>query len=211
MALLQLGRYHQALILANKSIELVPRQSEKYQQFCQIEFFVHYREHHYQRAVAIRNKALSAGRISRHWKNRWRFLAAAIQFSLSNYKEVNKNLLGFKGISRGNLSHQIGVKLLEILTILELEDFDWFEFRLDSFRKKIACSGTKLDSRLNLIYRLFRILIKVNYHYPSLRTTKFREEYHSLIISLKQQHWDTMGYEIINIAQWFSLKTDNSL
>ena len=205
--LLQLQKYSQARCYALDVLALQPTHSAIRQQALLVLFFTFFREGLWVQAENIYQKASTVVGQNAGMKPRWNLLKGALCFSKGNYKEVNR-CLGQLPRFR-DVRWQVSARLLEILTILEIEDYDWYEFKFESFRKKITAVGSKIDHRISVIYQVLYSLIKVNFDYRLLWELE-QEHINQLCSNHKDYRWNPMGYELINLAQWLKLKFENS-
>ena len=100
----------------------------------------------------------------------------------------------------------LGQRLLGLITILELKDYDWFEYRLECFRKTLQSLNGDATTRIKLVYRLLKELIKHNYDYRRL-VNREQQTIDCLTQVEGPNAWDPMGMEVVEIPQWLLNKS----
>lgn len=59
----------------------------------------------------------------------------------------------------------LSAKLFELLNILELEDYDWFEYKIQAYRKRLERFGIQKIQRIKMLYDLLCTLRRTTYNY----------------------------------------------
>jgi len=197
---IQLGRYHLALHPARLARQLQEQNNLIFTRAVQLEFNAGFNAGEFDMA----EQTLSLMQSQKHDSSDlpWNVLKAALYFARGRYDLVGKTLhqTNYKREHKANIGLSVG--LLELLNILEMQDYDWFEYKMDSFRKKLKKVKTIICPRLPEIYGLMRSLVKCNYNY---KNTVSHQQSH--LAELTSYHWDPLGYELINVADWIKSKT----
>lgn len=169
-------------------------------------FFAYFRKGDYIQALNIveeaqRHKHLCTIRIQ---PAVWSIFKAAVFFMQGEFRLSNNVILSQDKWPKERSLWLVGSKLLELVNILELRDYDWFEFKLESFRKLLSHFDLEQVKRCKIIYNLLRTLIK---HCGNFNLAAFQENNHLLLLDQKGDlGWDPLGYEVVNISGWFSEK-----
>ncbi len=195
----QLGAYQQALAPAKFAMELQANNSSICSKALQLQFYAYLHQVEYTKAEAILQKALVRNDLS--GTHNWAVLEAGLYFSLGNYAQVGKTLNQTNCRKDQSNCVSLRIRLLELLNILELQDYDWFEYKIDTFRKKIRTLKSTVCPRLPQIYHLLKWLMRHNYQYQH---TALKQDEH--LSQLHNLHWDPMGYELINFGDWLQSK-----
>ncbi len=176
-------------------------ESPYYQEVLQTCFYVHFNLNNYQRAQIICKKLLEYSSC-----NPLTYLfQAALHFRLEENKEVTKYIHKAETFKSKNAQLSIALKWLELINILELKDYDWFEFRFDTFRKKLFSVNREQNQRWYALYDVLRTLRREDYNYQKalkLEETKLT----NLHCDHNELRWIPQGLEVIDIAQWFVSK-----
>ena len=162
-------------------------------------FYVHFSKRSWNEAEKLIKQELGACKESNQIK--WRYFKANIAFVQQHYRESIK-LLNTR-IVKSESQHEIlstGGKVLEMMNLVEMKDYDWLSFRIDSFRKHLKTINK--DQRCKVIHQLFKALAKDNFDFDSAR----RKEQSSLNL-LKEgkdiYFRDPLGFELIDVYKWF--------
>ena len=134
----------------------------------------------------------------------WSVFKAAILTCKKKFCESNKILITNYSLIRENCEWDIGNKLLELQNILEIGDYDWFEFKTENLRKKLSKTTSSAGYRLKLILRLFNTLMKTNFDYHL--TVKIEKENLDQLKNPNKCFWDPIGFEMINTNDWIYAK-----
>ncbi len=203
--LVHLGEYKAAASFAQKAYErAVPGSAEKHAMLTVL-FFTHFRTENFAQAQIVYEMAIDHDTTNECARNQWTLLMAALNFSQKDYKSVNRTLARWDIKLCKDPNWSLSPRLLEILTILELKDYDWYEYRCECFRKKLARFKSGVQERLKLVFSLLFALIKANFDYD-LMLMREQQSLERLETSSSGLYWDPMGYELINIPQWILKK-----
>ena len=92
-----------------------------------------------------------------------------------------------------------------MLCIIELKNYDWLEYRTETFRKLLSTVRTKNIARPKIILKLLKALIKENYDFKAV-TNLQKENLNLLKKGESDYRWDPDGYEIIRFDTWWMEK-----
>jgi tetratricopeptide (TPR) repeat protein len=198
--LIYLKDYKKALAHAEKTICLLPCTSIDYLQGLQVLYFANFRNGNIAEAETIVASALKHPEASTALKSKWLMLSAALEFVQRRFCIVNRILYTNKA-EKNDPVWEVGSKILEMLTILESEDYDWFEYKIESFRKKVQSFRDGSHERLKIFYGILKTLIRTNYDY---RETLSNEKQNLALLDCDKPSlcWDPMGYELIHTGEW---------
>lgn len=200
-----LSQYTAAILPARKSLELFGDGTYEHLQAITILFFAYYRSQYFQHAEEIITFAQHNNYNQLRLTQPWGLLKAALKFSYGNHLEAGKILNQDKDIKDCDKSWAIGQRLLELLNILELKDYDWFEYKIESFRKKLAVLKALQCQRLSTIYEILKTLRHTSFNFEE--TVNIHRKNLSLINSTDAAcYWDPMGYEMVHVGRWMEKK-----
>ena len=136
----------------------------------------------------------------------WFFLKSCLLFIKREYKASTQCLLSHEHMIHHKSELMLWAKLLELLNILEVKDFDWFEFKLESFRKRLRRFGYQNRERIRLLFQLFNSLKRNDYNYQATRL--YEQTNLALLGDDNITHGrDPLSYELINVYDWFISKS----
>lgn len=205
--LINLKDHSQSIAAANKALPLLSQKTLEQLQALEVSFFAHFRSGKLIEAELICQKAVYHPQLSEFLKRRWSMLHAALKFSQNHFQIVNQTINRHGYHKNDGESRLLGQRLLEMLNILELEDYDWFEFKLESFRKKVAHLKFDTSIRIKMIYQLFKGLLKSNFNYWEAINAE-QESFNLLNGNNLDLNWDPMGHELINVRDWIMVKAN---
>lgn len=200
-----LGQYEEAIYPARKSFQLFGEGTYERLNAISVLFFAYYRNQCFQNAEEIVEFSQGKNFYQLKSSQPWGLMKAALKFSHGQYHEVGRILNNANEIKDCDKSWTLGQRLLELLNILELKDYEWFEFKIESFRKKLAYSKCFICPRLTTIYDIFKTLRNTNYDFD--KTVGIHQKNLNLInASDSSCYWDPMGYEMVHVGKWVEKK-----
>ena len=205
--LIHLGRYCQAVEHANKAKGLY-KNGVLHELFAlEALFFGCFRSQDYAHAAKIIHKAEKHQQYkSNEWlPNQWAFLKAGLYFTQQKFTDSLRLLRQINTFRKGNSTWALGLKLLEMLNLIEQGEYDWFESKIETFRKQLQPAGKPAMGRCKLIYKVFNTLNRTSFDY---KHTVSIEEHNlqSLNEGRDGLYWDPMGYELIPVNHWIETK-----
>ncbi len=199
--LIYLKDYNNALLRSENAIQLFPNTSIEYVQGLQVYYFANFRSGKIKIAESAVEIALNHPLVKDVLKSKWILLNAALMFVQKRFSVVNR-MIYTQNTEKNDAYWEIGSKILEMLNILETEDFDWFEYKVESLRKRMKSLRNKSNDRIKIFYCLLKTLVRTNYDYNATVTTE-KQNLDLLLSNKLTLTWDPMGYELINIRDWF--------
>lgn len=204
--LLEGQEYNEALKLGQLLSRNLKVSPVAYLQSLELIFLAHFRLNRLDEARKVIHEATDfVSRIGGDPK-KWPLLEATLNFAEQKFKSVNRLLYSQKLTDIGS-EWKIAYKYLELLNILETGEYDWFEYKLDAFRKRLTDLIQNRFPRLRLIYLVFRHLIRQNYDYPMVISQQ-GECIEQLRHGQGSCHWDPAGFELINFPHWILSKNN---
>lgn len=134
---------------------------------------------------------------------KWSYYSLLVNFEQRLYKEVIKTINATPVFSTRVKNALINVKFLEILCVFQVSDWDWLQYKIDSFRK--VSNG--LDGRFPRIIHTISLLKAQS----SGRIISDVEVSEGIKLIDKQFPWHPLGLEIINQTQYAKRCVSDSL
>jgi len=132
--------------------------------------------------------------------NIWYLFKSNIFFCLKRYRESNQVLITNDQGFGDNILQRTYHLLYEMVNIIELGDLYWFEYKFDSFRKRIQRLQIREADRIRYLYDLLNLLKKNMYHLE--KVTREQRENPVPAKYSPSTAWDPLGFEVINIEEW---------
>ncbi|MBK7441259.1 MAG: hypothetical protein IPI65_06945 [Bacteroidetes bacterium] len=99
----------------------------------------------------------------------------------------------------------LGYRILEIMSLVELENYDALPYRLDTFRKQLSKITKENVSRPKLFLLIMNRLIKDNFDFK-LVNQKQAESLQLLRDGKDKYFWNPRSYEVIRFDEWWDTK-----
>lgn len=93
------------------------------------------------------------------------------------------------------------IRVLELILLIEREDFEMVHLKLDSFRKYLKKYHQNNDY-FELVYQVFNKLNLISYDYKAFCKDTLYEK-------LEKCYWDPLDYEPIHLVSWIQSKQSN--
>lgn len=134
-------------------------------------------------------------------KAKWSYFKACREFLSSkpdqSYSTLNSN--GDLLKSRDDLNVQY--RVLEVLQLIELEDYDWIDFKLDTLRKFVSRNRKLKNPRIDGVIKVLNAIHVKSYRFEKLNKSTLR-----LIDQLssheKNWAWNPTGNELVRFDAW---------
>jgi tetratricopeptide (TPR) repeat protein len=134
----------------------------------------------------------------------WYLFKSAFYFVQNMNKESLHLLTSEEQHFNSSLPLKTFAKLFELINILEIGDLQWFEYKAESYRKRLERISIVETERLKQLYGLLKILANKVFPDFSYSPEKVTES-----LSLFDSHaakWDPLGYEVIDLGSWIRKK-----
>ncbi|HNV99405.1 MAG TPA: hypothetical protein PKL06_08555 [Chitinophagales bacterium] len=172
-----------------------------------VRFIAHLYVKDYQSCVELVAQVRSIKRIKRgsfHY-SKWLYLDANIKFIQGNYKATLQLLERHSFLKSDRSGWRLGYKILEMMCIVELGNYDWLPYRIDTFRKLVNDIKKENTARPKLMLKLLKRLIKENFDFDTT-TAKMQQELSLLQSNTGEYFCDILGYEVIRFDEWWVSK-----
>lgn len=124
-------------------------------------------------------------------------------FGEGNYRGSVKSLNQFFRRSKPPIEVLLNGRMLELQNLLEIKDYDWFDYKLDSFRKIVKYHASdQLSERFTLIYKVFTELKRCSYQKESLIDGCKNELLNKLKDKESGYYWNPLGSELVPVHCW---------
>lgn len=142
---------------------------------------------------------------SKYIESKWSFYKAIYLYKTRNFDKCIQELQKESELLKDKSGWLFGLKLLEILCYIELEEFDMIDYRIESLRKLLQRQKHKNIVRIKSIFNVLNTLVKTGYSFKN--TYKKEAEIFQLLSESKDEYfWDPLGYELIRFDEWFRSK-----
>ena len=172
-----------------------------------VRFIAHLGIKDYESCAELVAQVRSIKRIKRgsfHY-SKWLYMDANIKFIQGNYKATLQLLERHSFLKSDRSGWRLGYKILEMMCIVELGNYDWLPYRIDTFRKLVNDIKKENTARPKLMLKLLKRLIKENFDFDTT-TAKMQQELSLLQSNTGEYFCDILGYEVIRFDEWWVSK-----
>ncbi len=145
-------------------------------------------------AILERRKRMTDFRDSEVLAARWSLYSIFISFQQREFRKVIKAVNVTSTLLSKEKGCLVHVKMLELLSIYELEDTDWLYYKIESFRKVLGNAEWK-QQRISQIVNLIKLHVNGRRLSPSDTEEK-------LVRIERELPWHPLGNELINYCTY---------
>ncbi|MEM6829302.1 MAG: hypothetical protein AAF551_02220 [Bacteroidota bacterium] len=205
-AFLGLHRYERSAFFGEKSAQLFASFEEK-----KVEaFLVVYKSYFYlndlEKAKEVLQLCSDFGDFPNDTRGELSLFNAYHTFCEEDYRGSLKVLNSFFKQSKLDINLVLSGKLLELLNLLEMQDYEWFDYKLENFRKSVYYHAQiNLSERFSLICKAFFSLKKFSYSKNQLKCHVTNNNWLTRLSETSGScTWDPLGTELIPVHFWLT-------
>lgn len=138
---------------------------------------------------------------------KYAFYEACVHFKLGRFKECSRQLSLKFELSKDKLGWEIAIRILRIMTMIELNRHDEAQPMVGNLQKHIERNARKADvnERDRMILKLFRELDKAGFRFDNL--SKVPRDLHAKLSEKNQPwSWKPLSPELIPVHEWLQSK-----
>lgn len=175
-------------------------------------FFGQFRNKDYEDAHQTIDKIFHHPRLktNKFYHAKWLYFRANLEFMEERYDDAMRTLNKDTELTKDKSGWLLGYRLLEMLIMIEKEDYEWVDFKIDSFRKLLERQKGQNIQRAKLIHTILNSLVKSNFDFEETSIEESRN-YKALIKAQDELYWDPMGFEVIRFDEWFGNKVKETV
>lgn len=166
-------------------------------------FLMQFINSEHKKVEEILNKAFTSSLVKRgntQW-NKWTFYQSCQKFVSGEYESSLSLIRKCENICKENSGLFLEHRLVEMLNLIELKEFDLLEYKIESFRKLIDYNKDLCTMRSRNLVKLIKALIRNNYDF---HITSLEEK--EIIDAISLGQYDLQITEIIDVNSWFRQK-----
>lgn len=207
--LIQTGAYEEAVDYAKVASKNFKAGGINEFSALEVLFFAYFRSYLFDEAKYILDRAFVHPRLKANafYHAKWLYLRACLEFSNHEFDKALKTLNESTELNKDKSGWLLGYRLLELLIMAEIDDFEWFDFKLENFRKLLQRQKTENVQRSKVIFTVLKTLAKMNFDYFD---TMEKENKNITLLEEAQGElqWDPKGFEVIRFDDWIKSKMD---
>jgi len=205
------GEYESAALFANTAREYFTKGSVNFVNASDALFLSFFYRGLYDEAIVLLDEMKKNRNITRNHmlRSKWNFYDAQLHFRMGKYAESLSILQQQTDLFSDKSGWRIGIKILEMMCIVELGNDDWLDFRIETFRKLLSDLRKENIFRPKLIHQLFRFYIKSGYDWKN--AIRLSGKHLTLLQEgTGENSWDPLGYEMTRFDSWLSGRLNGS-
>lgn len=207
--LIELMRYDEAIDYAKFAVRSFRKGGIN--QFTALEnlYFAHFRNQNFDSAEDILKKVFEhpAMKANAFYPAKWLYLRACLEFSKGEFSKSLKTLNESTELNKDKSGWLLGLRMLELLIMVEIGDFEWFDFKLENFRKLLQRQKEENVQRSKVIFNVLKTLSKMDFDYFDT-FEKENKNIQLLEEAENELQWDPKGFEVIRFDDWIKSKVD---
>ncbi|MFI5171373.1 MAG: hypothetical protein ACHQFW_03230 [Chitinophagales bacterium] len=172
---------------------------------CAFQAYLYMGDYDKARAVILKVKKFKIVKPGSFNYYNWLYYEAIVNFKIGDYKSTLNILQRNSDLTADKTGWRVGFKIVEMMCIIEMQNYDWLDYRIEAFRKLIKSIKNENMSRATVIYELIKKLVKENYNFKTT-TEKLKEKLDLLNSDIDEYRWEARGYELIRFDEWWKGK-----
>ena len=172
-------------------------------------FFAYFRNKSFESAEDILKKVFEhpAIKANSFYPAKWLYLRACLEFSKGEFNKSLKTLNESNELNKDKSGWLLGYRMLELLIMIEKGDFEWFDFKLENFRKLLQRQKEENVQRSKVIFNVLKSLSKMDFDYFDA-LEKEKKNIQLLEEAENELQWDPKGFEVVRFDDWIKSKMD---
>ncbi len=134
-------------------------------------------------------------------QNIWHYYESYLLFQEGKFQESLQLNHDCQRLLKSNTDYFLGSKLFEMMILIERNEWDWLEFKLENFRKTLYATKSKTKNRIQSFFHCLQHLQKLTESSRSIELKKFRH-YQLLNSENESFSWQPGTFELIPYHQW---------
>lgn len=134
-------------------------------------------------------------------RKKWIFYKACVKFSTQEFATSASLLKRCTDLLKERSWLLIEFKVLELLNLVELADYDLVEYKIESFRKLVEYHKMESTDRVRCFIKLVKTLLKTGFNYAEVSM-----QASAWISEMKPVNSDVRRIELIDVSYWVKQK-----
>lgn len=201
---LLIGNYSEAFKCADNATKYFVKQSMNQVNAFGFLFLSAIYDKQFEVALSIVNKVSKFKTIEQYKtiEAKWNYYKANLLFAQGKFDDALALLQRENELISDKSGWRLGFKILGMMCIVELGNYDWLDFRIETFRKLLSDVKNENVSRPKLVLLIIKGFIKHMYDFKNT-TSDLKEQFDLLASNDAEYKWDPIGYEVIPFHKWW--------
>lgn len=135
----------------------------------------------------------------------WTYYSACVKLLSGDPSAAMSMLNSTVEVTKGKDEHSVQFRILEIMTMIELGDLDWIEFKYDTLRKFLARNRKLSTTRVKASLVIISSLMRKGFDLSKISKSAKVELQH-LINESETYEWYPDGAELVRFDEWVQRK-----
>lgn len=138
-------------------------------------------------------------------QNKWNYLLSYLTYQEKSNKSALKLVHECQKSLKPIPEYAAGSRILEAMILIDENELDWLDYRLENFRKLIYKFKCNSRQRLESCYHLIKWLQR-NIADPDPHSLQNYTHFHLLKSDKEKYSWNPLDYELIRVDDWVEKK-----
>lgn len=135
----------------------------------------------------------------------WTYYSACVKLLSADPSAAMSALNSTVDVTKGKDEHSVQFRILEIMTMIELDDLDWIEFKYDTLRKFLARNRKLSTPRVKATLAIISSLMRKGFDLSKISKSA-KAELHNMINESETYEWQPDGAELVRFDDWVQRK-----
>ncbi|WP_194976412.1 tetratricopeptide repeat protein [Aquiflexum lacus] len=197
--------YYNALIEAEKMVNIpgihVDQKTESEEKIWYALFHLGY----YDKARCLLLKKIKEFKNIEWEQKKWNYLLSYLTYKENSHKSALKLVHECQKSLKPIPEYSAGSRILEAMILIDENEWDWLEYRMENFRKLIYKFRCNSRQRLESCYHLIKWLQR-NFSKPDINSLQKCGHFNLLKSEENMYCWNPLDYELIRVDDWVEKK-----
>jgi len=138
-------------------------------------------------------------------QKKWNYLLSYLTYKENSHKSALKLVHECQKSLKPIPEYAAGSRILEAMILIDENEWDWLEYRMENFRKLIYKFRCHSRQRLESCYHLIKWLQK-NFSKPDHSSLQNYTHFNLLKSEEDMYYWNPLDYELIRVDDWVEKK-----
>lgn len=199
-----MGKYADAFKSATKAHSMAVKGLMNELAALEMMFLTAFQAGKYKEAQTIVNKAKAHPKIKANKliPAKWDYYQAYLLFVSGKYEEASRMLWNYNELYKDKAGWLLGLRILELMCMVQQDELEIMDFRTESFRKLIQRQKSENVQRVKDMVKVMESYVRQGGNKE--KTLKKEARRLSLLRSGEGNYqWDPLGFELIRFDEWF--------
>ncbi len=139
---------------------------------------------------------------------KWTYYNANLLFLNEKFEDTLAILQKQNALLADRSGWRLGYKILEMMCIIEIGNYDWLDYRIETFRKLLLSVKGENILRAKAVHQIIKQFIRSGYDFKQTNS-KMLDQLENLRKGEAEYKYDPMGFEVIRFDSWWTAKVNS--